>query len=59
MALNNGTTEGLIEQYKEIMGNSDNKSTSKEENKTFEYYSLYEKSEYETRTYSNFNHVKI
>lgn len=59
MTVNNGTMEGLVEQYKEIVGNSDNHSASKEELRTFEYYSMYEKSDYETRTYSNLNHVKI
>ena len=59
MKLSNGTTEGLIEQYNEIMGSSDNKFSQKEETGNFEYFSMYDKSDYETRTYSNLNNVKL
>ena len=59
MKLSNGTTEGLIEQYNEIMGNSDNQFSQKEETGNFEFFSMYDKSDYETRTYSNLNNVKI
>ena len=51
--------EGLIEQYYEIMGNSDNQFSQKEETGNFEYFSMYDKSNYETRTYSNLNNVKL
>lgn len=59
MKLSNGTTEGLIEQYNEIMGNSDNLLSQKEETGNFEYFSMYDKSDYETRTFSNLNNVKL
>jgi len=59
MKLSNGTTEGLIEQYNEIMGNSDNQFSQNEETGNFEYFSMYDKSDYETRTYSNLNNVKL
>ena len=59
MKLSNGTMEGLIEQYNEIMGNSDNQLSQKEETGNFEFFSMYDKAVYETRTYSNLNNVKL
>lgn len=44
--------------YEQIMGSSeseDNKSTEKEQG----FYSLYDKTEYETHTYSNLSNIKL
>ena len=45
--------------YNEIMGNSDNQLSQKEETGNFEFFSMYDKAVYETRTYSNLNNVKL
>ncbi len=58
MKLSNGTINGLIEQYREIVGNSVKQKNPKEDDFRIEYFSMYEKSDYETRTYSNLNHFK-
>lgn len=45
--------------YHQIMGTT--KSGSKDDDNTCEhgFYSLYDKSDYETRTYSSFNNINI
>lgn len=58
MKLSNGMINGLVEQYREIMGNSEKQKNSKEDDFRIEYFSLYEKSDYETRAYSNLNNFK-
>lgn len=59
MKLSNGTTEGLIEQYNDIMGNSENQFSQQQETGKFEYFSMYDQSDYETRTFSNLNNIKL
>ena len=58
MALSNGMTGGLVEQYNKIVGDSDNPKNINEDEFRIEYFSMYEKSDYETRTYSNLNNFK-
>jgi hypothetical protein len=58
MTLSNGMTGGLVEQYNEIVGDSDKQKSIDEDEFRIEYFSMYEKSDYETRTYSNLNNFK-
>lgn len=58
MKLSNGMINGLVEQYREIVGNSVKQKNSKEDDFRIEYFSMYEKSDYETRAYSNLNNFK-
>ena len=58
MTLSNGLTGGLVEQYNKIVGDSDNPKNINEDEFRIEYFSMYEKSDYETRTYSNLNNFK-
>ncbi len=58
MTLSNGMTGGLVEQYNKIVGDSDNPKNINEDEFRIEYFSMYEKSDYETRTYSNLNNFK-
>ena len=58
MTLSNGMTGGLVEQYNEIVGDSDKQKSIDEDEFRIEYFSMYEKSDYETRAYSNLNNFK-
>lgn len=58
MALSNGKTGGLVEQYNKIVGDSDNQKSINGDEFRIEFFSMYEKSDYETRTYSNLNNFK-
>ena len=62
MKTTNGTTEMLLEQYREITGCSEpNDNTNEGENREhqIEYYSVYEKNGYETHAYSNLTNIKL
>lgn len=62
MRTTNGTADMLIEQYNEILGNSDQKDDSRDSDRRelqIEYYSAYEKTGYETHAYSNLTNIKL
>lgn len=62
MRTSNGSTDMLIEQYNEILGNSvqnGNPKDSENRELQIEYYSVYEKTGYETHAYSNLTNIKI
>ena len=45
--------------YQQIMGGSQSDTDSRKDSKEYGFYSLYDKSDYETRTYSSFNNISI
>lgn len=59
MGLYSGNVDDLVKQYDKIMGSSSNRQDENEGTPQIEYFSTYEKSDYETHSYSNLNNVKL
>jgi len=59
MGLYSGHVDDLVKQYNKIMGSSLNRQDENEGTPQIEYFSTYEKSDYETRSYSNLNNIKL
>lgn len=59
MGLFNGHVDDLVKQYNKIMGNSLNRQDDNEDTPLIEYFSTYEKSDYETHSYSNLTNIKL
>lgn len=59
MGLYSGHVDDLVKQYNKIMGSSLNRQDENEAPQKIEYFSTYEKSDYETRSYSNLNNIKL
>lgn len=59
MASYNGNVDDLIKQYDKIMGSSSDRQDDTGGMPQIEYFSTYEKSNYETHSYSNLNNFNL